>query len=135
MRADHELLLRNFERLVEHEVELAHRVYELLFRDHPELESLFTGRISPAGIQMVRETLMYAIDRVNGESWVEANLASLGAKHVHYEVTEEMYDWVIEAMLTAMADFSGAEWTAELAASWREQFWHLADLMIAELPA
>ena len=80
-----------------------------MFRVHPELLDWFTARHSAADAQMVRETLMYAIDHLEGESWVTSNLASLGAKHVDYEVTEERYEWVIDAMLHGMARVSGDE--------------------------
>jgi hemoglobin-like flavoprotein len=133
MLIDAEPLTRNFETLAEHEVRLAERCCELLFGAHPELVDLFTALHSAASRQMVRETLMYAIDQLNGADWVTSNMASLGAKHVEYEVTEEMYTWYIDALLTAMAELSGALWTSELAAGWRELFGILADLMIAEL--
>jgi hemoglobin-like flavoprotein len=135
MHAGAELLKRNFETLVEHEADLAYEVYEELFRVHPELLESFTARHSAAGAQMVRETLMYAIDHLEGESWVTTNLASLGAKHVDYEVTEEMYEWVIFAMLHGMAKISGDEWNPRIEAGWRELLRYLSDLMIAELPS
>jgi len=134
MQADAELLRRSFETLVEHEHALVDAVYTELFHEHPELLSLFSGPRSPAGAQMVRETLMYAIDHRDGAVWVETNVASLGAKHVDYEVTEEMYAWVVDAMLHAMAKVSGPQWSHELERGWRELLEYLSDLMIAELP-
>jgi hemoglobin-like flavoprotein len=134
MQADAELLKQNFETLVEHEHALVDSVYAELFRRHPELLALFSAPRSPAGAQMVRETLMYAIDHLDGASWVQTNLASLGAKHVDYDVTEEMYTWVVDAMLHAMSAVSGAQWSHELETSWRELLEYLSDLMIAELP-
>jgi len=134
MVADRELVLQNFETLAENEVVLSDRTYDLLFEAHPELLELFSAKHSAGGRQMVRETLMYAVDHVNGETWVAMNLASLGAKHVEYEVTEVMYEWLIDAMIDAMAEVSGSTWTAELGASWRDVLRYLADLMIAELP-
>lgn len=134
MPVDAALLKHNFETLVEREHELTEAVYAELFHAHPELLPLFTAPRSPAGAQMVRETLMYAIDRVDGASWVQTNLASLGAKHADYEVTEGMYGCFIDAMLHAMASLSGPQWTPELEAGWREQLAYLSDLMVAELP-
>jgi len=65
---------------------------------------------------------------------VQTILASLGAKHADYEVTEGMYNWFVDAMLHAMASLSGPQWTPELETSWREQLAYLSDLMVAELP-
>ncbi len=134
MPVDADLIRSSFELLTQHEVELCHKVYEELFGKDPGLEDLFTARHSAASSQMVRESLIYSFDYVNGAGWVPINMSSLGAKHVEYEVVDEMYEQFIEAMLTAMADLSGERWNAELATSWRELLRYLADLMIAELP-
>ena len=130
-----ELVKRNFEVLAEQELKLTHKVYETLFSAHPELLHLFTSRHSAAGAQMVRETLMYAIDHVNNETWITMNIGVLGTQHRAYEVSEEMYGWFVDAMLSAMAEVSAEHWTAEVETSWRELFWYLADIMIAKLPA
>jgi hemoglobin-like flavoprotein len=84
---------------------------------------------------MVRETLMYAVDHLDGERWVTSNLASIGSKHVDYEITEEMYEWVVAAMLHGMAKISGNGWSPQIEAGWRELLRYLSDLMIAELPS
>jgi nitric oxide dioxygenase len=134
MTVDAEAVLQNFETLAAHEIELPDTVYELLFGAHPELLELFTARNSAASRQMVRETLMYAVDHLHGADWVVDNMESLRTKHVAYEVTDEMYAWYTEAMLAAMSKVSGDAWTPTLEADWREVLQYLVDLMTGDLP-
>ncbi|MDP6978456.1 MAG: globin domain-containing protein [Myxococcota bacterium] len=134
MPVDADLIRNSFEYLTQHEVELCHKVYALLFDADPELEDLFTARHSAASSQMVRESLVYAFDYVDGATWVPINMSSLGSKHVEYEVVEAMYEQFIDAMLTAMSELSGDQWSPELENSWRELLRYLAELMVAELP-
>jgi len=133
MPIDAALLERNLELVSEHEPRLSQLVYDALFAAHPELLDLFTAHNSAASRQMIHETLMYAMDWLHGADWVESNLASLGEKHAGYEVTEVMYGWYAEAMLSALETVSGDAWTEDLAASWRRMLSCLGDLMIAEL--
>lgn len=130
MTIDAEALKQNFETLVEHEVTLSHKTYDLLFAAHPELLDLFTAKHSAAGAQMVRETLMYAVDHLNSEDWVASNMASLGTKHEDYGVEDEMYRWYADALLAAMAHVTGDEWTQPLEEGWRMLFDQLAHWMV-----
>ena len=129
---DKEMLIRNFEKLADCELELSGKVYDILFEKNPDWLDLFTAHHSAAGRQMVRETLMYAVDHLNAENWVGPNLTSLGKKHVEYEVDEDMYRVYIETLLLAMADVSGTEWCPELESGWSELFEYLSNLMIEE---
>ncbi|HKO94653.1 MAG TPA: globin domain-containing protein, partial [Polyangiaceae bacterium] len=62
-------------------------------------------------------------------SWLGATLGALGAKHVDYGVTPEMYAWVGDSLLAALADAAGEAWTPELAGAWTEAYGAVSGLM------
>jgi hemoglobin-like flavoprotein len=53
----------------------------------------------------------------------------MGAKHVDYGVTTEMYGWVGESLLATLAEVAGADWTPPLAIAWTEAYGAIAGLM------
>lgn len=80
---------------------------------------------------MLQETLVAVVDHLEDESWLEENLRALGKKHVDYGVTDEMYAWVGDSLLTALSEVAGDAWTPEVDAAWREAYEAIANLMKA----
>ncbi len=62
---------------------------------------------------------------------VEENLGALGARHVSYGVTDDMYPAVGECLIAALAELCGDRWTKEHEAAWAAVYGVLADLAIA----
>ncbi len=54
---------------------------------------------------------------------------ALGAKHVGYGVTDEMYDQVGDALLATLAEAAAEAWTAEVAMQWTLAFGAIAGMM------
>lgn len=117
---DLELLAHNFEAVGEHTGNLADAFYQRFFAKHPEVTELFSPSLAPQQ-QMLNETLTAVIDHLDDARWVKTNMEALGIRHQGYEVTAEMYDWWIEALLETLEDLSGTDWSERLARVWREQ--------------
>ncbi|MBW2360975.1 MAG: flavohemoprotein [Deltaproteobacteria bacterium] len=122
---DFALLSENLELVASRDYQLAQRLYTRLFERHPELRALFGAHSSPTREEMLTETLLGAVDSLDGASWLESNLQLLGAKHTEFEVRDEMYEWWSECVLDVLEEVSGADWTSRLARLWRERLDHL----------
>jgi hemoglobin-like flavoprotein len=96
--------------------------YEILFRDYPSTQPLFKRNSLNAQRTMLSKTLMAAIDHIDDEAWLFENLAPLGAAHVGYGVTPEMYDWMGTSLKASLVEVCGDDWTDEHDVAWAETF-------------
>ncbi|APR82225.1 flavohemoprotein [Minicystis rosea] len=126
------LLRRSFELIAERAPDLTHRFYEILFARHPEVRLLF-GRNNTRLVQeeMLSRALGAVMDHLDDAPWLAETLGSLGDKHVAYGVTNEMYSWVGDALVAALAEVAGEEWTPEVERAWIEAYGAIAGLMMA----
>lgn len=125
------LLHESIEIAVAREPVITKRFYEILFERYPEVEPLF-GRNEPElQQQMLQDTIVAALDHIEDGEWLAENLGALGAKHVTYGVTDDMYPAVGECLIAALAELCGDRWTPEHEASWAAVYGVLAELAIA----
>ncbi len=117
-----ELLEESLEIALMRDPDFPRLFYEILFREHPEAQSLFTRNSLNAQRTMLAKTLMAAIDHIDDEAWLYENLAYLGARHVTYGVTPVMYDWMGEALRASIAETCDEKWTPEHDLAWREAY-------------
>ncbi|WP_437964050.1 globin domain-containing protein [Sorangium sp. So ce260] len=123
------LLRESFELVIEREPNLTHRFYGILFSRYPQVKPLF-GRNSRAQQEkMLTEALASVIDRLEDASWLEEKLMAMGAKHVDYGVTDAMYPWVADALISAIAEVAAADWTPEHQRAWTDALGAIASLM------
>lgn len=119
MGLDTALLRTSFLTALRRSPDLAARFYALLFERYPETRRLFGGaaemEIQERRLIEALEALMYRIDDA---PTLTGSLEVLGARHVEYGVTDEMYDWFGECLLAVIAETLAAEWTSELASHW-----------------
>ncbi len=123
------LLRQSFELVIERQPQLVHRFYEILFERHPQARPLFGKNSGVKQEEMLGAALVAVLDHLEDASWLESTLKQLGAKHVDYNVTPEMYRWVGDSLIAAIAETAGADWTPQLAAEWTEAYGAIAALM------
>ncbi len=123
------LLRQSFELVIERQPQLVHRFYEILFERHPQARPLFGKNSGAKQEEMLGAALVAVLDHLEDASWLESTLKQLGAKHVDYNVTPEMYRWVGDSLLAALAETAGADWTPAVAAAWTEAYGAIASLM------
>lgn len=126
---DHEALAEHLHFITENEPRIAERVYEHLFQRHPQLQKLFGAHAAAVQQDMLNETLIGVLDSLEGMTWLESNLQLLGAKHVEYDVGDEMYGWWTESILEVLSEASGSSWSPRLERLWRERMDYLCSVM------
>jgi|SRR6188768_3747398 len=123
-------LLRNsFDLVVERAPNLTHRFYELLFERYPQTRHMFPEGRRSRQEGMLTEALVAVMDHLEDAPWLTQTLHGLGAKHVDYGVTDEMYGWVGDALLRTLAETCANDWNPELEAAWAGAFGAIAGLM------
>jgi len=128
MSLDIQLLQDSFALVAAKEDALALRFYALLFERFPQTQPMFKRRTAEQA-KMLTSALAAVVAHVDDREWLVATLPPLGAKHVAYGVTNEMYDWVGECLLLALADVCGDAFTPAVKSSWAAAYGAIAGLM------
>ncbi len=109
------------------------RFYEILFQRYPETEAMFPR--GPEGLvkqeNMLAGALTAVLDRLEDGPWLEQTLFAMGGRHVRYGVRDEMYGWVGDCLLAALAEGAAPDWSKELEAQWSAAFGVIASMMLA----
>jgi len=130
MPLDPELLRASFATTLERQPAITPRFYEILFTRYPQVKPLFGGNSARAQEEMLQQALVGVIDHLDDASWLASTLAGLGAKHVGYGVTREMFDWVGAALLATLAEILAEDWNDEVAENWLLAYGVIRDLML-----
>ncbi len=125
------LIRTSFELILERDPEFAARFYRILFERYPQVKSMFGRNSAGAQQKMLAQALTAVVDHLEDGSWLAETLAALGAKHVGYGVSPEMYVWVGDALLAAMAEVLGDDWTPAHVHAWGEAYAAITRLMRA----
>lgn len=123
------LLRSSFALVIAREPSLTGRFYEHLFTGHPEARPMFRRRPRATQERMLADALASILQHLDDPPWLAERLGTMGARHVEYGVTHEMYAWVGEALLATLAEVSGSDWSAELARAWGEAYGVIASAM------
>lgn len=124
-----QLLRSSFDLVVQRQPQLTTRFYESLFARHPEAKALFGSRPIEAQAKMLQEALVAVLDHVEDAAWLSSTLRGMGAQHVTYGVTDEMYDWVGASLLQTLAEVAAEDWSDALRDEWAAAYGAIAGLM------
>jgi len=130
MPLDPTILRSSFELVIDRAPDLTLRFYEILFEKYPQLQRMFS-RDRTAQSKMLAGALAAVLDHLEDAPWLQQTLGGLGAKHVGYGVTDDMYAMVGDALLATLAEVAAEAWTPEVCAQWTEAFGAIAGLMQA----
>ena len=108
--------------------EAAHAFYQNLFELRPEYQLLFKADAAEQGHKLIRMIEM-AVTGLRKFDMVTPALETLARRHLNYQVTEEMYGPMGEALLATLRQLLGARFTPEVEDAWREMYQTLARLM------
>lgn len=123
-------LLRNsFDLIVARQPHITPRFYEILFSRYPQVQPLFGRNSRAAQAEMLQSAIVAVMDHLEDASWLKQTLHGMGAKHVDYGVTNEMYAWVGDSLISTLAEVAGKDWNDELKAAWTEAIGAIAGLM------
>lgn len=126
------LLRESFELVASRDALVAQRFYRIFFSRYPQVVPLFGRNSQEAQGKMLTEALVAVLDHLEDAPWLVGNLKALGVRHEGYGVTREMYGWVGECLLAALAEVAGPDWSPEIEAAWVEAYGAIVGLMLAE---
>jgi hemoglobin-like flavoprotein len=106
------------------------RFYEILFERHPSVRSMFSRNSLDRQQKMLQDAIVAVVDHVEDAVCLKQTLFALGAKHVDYGVTREMYDWVGGCLLVTLAEIAGPSWTPTVQQAWTDAYGAIVGLML-----
>ena len=125
-----DLLRSSFDLVTAREPALISRFYDILFTRYPQAQRLFGRNARSAQEKMLAGALVAVLDHIEDAEWFASTLGALGEKHAGYGVTEEMYGWVGECLLAALAEAAGPHWSPELEAAWAGAYAAISGAML-----
>ena len=130
MSLDTHALRESFQVVVERAPDVTRRFYEILFDRYPQVRGLFGRNSSRRQEEMLTRALVAVLDHLEDSAWLEDTLGALGAAHVDYGVTDEMYGWVGECLLATLAEIAADAWTPRIESAWRDAYGAISGLMM-----
>ena len=110
-------------------VDLPSRFYERLFAADPVVRRLF-----PDDLTRLRKhfdaALALIVRNLDDVDVLAASLRDLGVQHVHWGAQPRHYFTVQEALVTALKELSGDDWSAPLDQDWRDAIGTIASFML-----
>lgn len=129
--SDKALLLESIGWAAEQQPVITLRFYDILFERYPQVRPLFSRNARQAQAEMLQGAVLAALDHFEDPAWLTETLGAVGAKHVGYGVTDEMYPWVGECLVAALAEQCGDRWTQAHQDAWIRTWGALAGLALA----
>jgi hemoglobin-like flavoprotein len=108
---------------------LADRFYEEFFGRDPAARRLFTTDLA-AQRQKFVEQLRTIVEAVSDLDSFVGETTRLGARHAEYGARPSHYRDAGEALLTALAEALGEDWTDEHRAAWAQAYDLIAETMM-----
>jgi class 3 adenylate cyclase/hemoglobin-like flavoprotein len=105
------------------------RFYEILFESYPELRPLFKDDLT-VQTRMLVSMLNSLVKGLNRVPDIEGGLRLLGERHHSYRATTADYDKVASALLAALEEFLGEDFTPSVREAWATVYSTIAKLMI-----
>lgn len=126
------LIQKSFKKIAPNGKDAAKIFYDHLFQIAPETRELFPEDMTQQYHKFMSmvETLVNSINRFNE---LVPTVKELGRRHVGYEVREEHFGAVADALLLMLAQGFGSGFSRELKCAWTAGYWRLALIMLDEL--
>ena len=110
---------------------LLHRFYETLFEMEPSVAKMFSGIDMAAQQNKLGAALGLVIREVENPGKLLPALEALGRRHGEIGVTPDQYDIVGAALLSALDDTLGDDFTNQTREAWSTAYATVAGAMIA----
>jgi len=122
------LINSSFQQLAPAAEAVAASFYRRLFEIDPTLRPLFKHDMALQGRKFMT-MLLVVVRGLDALERLLVDVENLGRRHVAYEVSDAHYQTVEVALLWAMQDHLGADWTPEVGEAWTAAYRLLADTM------
>ncbi|QOP42614.1 hypothetical protein FJR45_01030 [Sulfurimonas sediminis] len=105
------------------------RMYEILFSKYPETKPLFANAQSDQHKKLAGAIAAFAANIDNLDA-LSAAVEKMANTHVQTKVKPEHYPMVADALITAMGDVLGDDFTDEYKQAWVEAYTFLANILM-----
>ncbi|GJM20584.1 MAG: flavohemoprotein [Planctomycetota bacterium] len=112
------LLRESFNLVRPHADAVAQDFYATLFSTYPQVKPLFKNADPAEQRRKLMASVAAVVAAADEPEVLEPVLEAMGARHVDYGVSADMYAPVTHTMMGALARAAGEAWTPELASSW-----------------
>jgi len=124
------LVRTSFQKVVPIGQQAAGLFYARLFELDPTLRELFHGDMTEQGAKLM-QMLGLAVNGLDRLDVLAPIVRHVGMRHAGYQVKDQHYDTVGEALLWTLGKGLGPEFTDEMQAAWARTYWLLAETMKA----
>lgn len=130
VKTEIELVKESFAILGMQGEELVSRFYEQLFEQNPKLAPLF-DTVSVVGQQKkLLASLVLLVQNLDKPEVLKDYLLGLGARHVHYGVSQEQYQMFTDALISVMSEMIGKKWTSPVNDAWQNTLNNVTSIML-----
>ncbi|MBE9034257.1 globin domain-containing protein [aff. Roholtiella sp. LEGE 12411] len=118
--------------LKKHGQQITTRMYEIMFRNHPEIKEQFDMSAQADGSQSTRlATAVYSYaTQIDNLPALKSMVEKIAHRHVQTDVLPAQYPIVGESLLQAMKDVLGKAATEEVMSAWTEAYEVLSEVFI-----
>ncbi len=112
---------KSLELVVEKHGDPTDRVYETLFKVHPEFEDLFIMDVD-GGVRgsMLQHTFECIDDYLSDQNFVDNFIATTRGHHVEYGVPDGSFDKFFTVVRDTFVDILGSQWTEGMHTDWQQ---------------
>lgn len=110
---------------------VAELFYNRLFEIAPEVKTLFAYSDMQTQRRKLMQTISVAVNSLRDIEGIVPAIKQLGARHIAYGVTNEMYDVVGQALLWTLEQGLGQAFTEEVKEAWTTVYVLIAETAIA----
>lgn len=121
----------SFTHIRKHKEKFAERFYELLFEESPQLKPLFKETNIHRQSEKLYESLVLLVENIRHPEVLQSVLGPLGQNHKAYGAIEQHYPYVGAALLKALEEYIGDDWTKEVAQAWTDTYGAVMEMMLA----
>lgn len=121
------IISRTFRVISQRADETAALFYGRLFELDPTLKPLFKGDMKAQGQKLI-QVISVAVASLNVPMSFVPAIRALGQRHIHYGAQPHHYDTVGEALLWALAEVLGDDFTPEARDAWATIYTMLAEV-------
>jgi hemoglobin-like flavoprotein len=109
---------------------MADEFYARLFAADPSARELFTDGPDVMAVKFEAE-LAALVDAISSFPDFAPRVRDLGTRHAAYRVKSRHYSAAREALIGALANHLGDDWTPDVEAAWRRAYNLVAEMMMA----
>lgn len=126
------LITESFTKIAPLSDKVAETFYNRLFEIAPDTKPLFKNTDMAEQGRKMMQTIATAVGAVYTLDAIAPEMEALGKRHVAYGVTGEQYDHIGDALIWAMQQSLGDDFSDESANAWKKVYKLIADIAKAE---